>query len=275
MDPFSGLDLIVKTSRKETNIARAMWGQAPDKRGTSPVRPAEDGAGPALPPVPPPVVEEAVPAGLTADNLQALSGEPVALTPEAFGLTAENIKALDNATRLRQLRLQSMQKSLSPPAEENVTSPTALVEFDGSRDDWKRHTKVKVYSQSTGKWHAGAVAKVLTPGSINDRLEIHYKKNGTRNKKVLPRYSKMVMSREATQNSSSNSGSGDDAKIQTSPPPEPAQETRLPAGWTEHRCKTSGRYYYYNKETKTTLWDGDALKHGIITQIKVKTMRSG
>merc|ERR1712139_252169 len=51
LDPFSGLDLLIRATEKETRRARTLWGQKPKHEFDSPnkpVVPAENGQGPQI-----------------------------------------------------------------------------------------------------------------------------------------------------------------------------------------------------------------------------------
>merc|ERR1711964_8761 len=137
----------------------------------------------------------------------------------------------------------------------------------GSRDEWKRGTKVSLFSQGVNKWLNGVVYKVRNEGGLNEMLEVHYKKDGKRNKKILPRYSQHLKARVSA-NKSDGSSSPNQISSDSNGPAKRSPRG-LPKGWTEHQDKRNGRFYYYNKAHKKTLWDTDALKNGLISKIKV------
>lgn len=271
VDPFCDMDLLVRATRKESRLAREQWGQAPKREFDSspprerqqPVVPAPDGEGPALPVAQEiPVEEQKSSDSEPSDPIEAPT-DPNGIDPAMFKAATqaptldERAKAfLENETELRELRLQSLQKSTSP------TSGGNQLPNDGSRDHWKRGTKVNVYSKSDKKWFLGVVASFQEEGGLFEKLEVHYKKNGQRHKKFIPRYHKSLRAR-ISQAEPNTEGSPN-----TSPKHGSDNESNIAAGWTEHLCARTGRYYYNSKKEGKTVWDKQALTLGIISELK-------
>jgi len=272
VDPFCGMDLLRRATRAEAQLARSLWGQGYREEFDRPVAPpipipAADGEGPAvqpqvaLPPVPPPFAEEKekeekVEKSSPNSNPEEAPKNPNIIDPSMFKVATQSLderaKAfLENETQLRNLRLQSLPKP-------TVESPTDnMVPNDGSRDKWKRSTKISVWSETDQKWLLGVVVSIQEEGGLFEKLEVHYKRNGQRHKKYIPRYHKS-MKRRVGQNES---------------PPRPASPERsnnsdIAEGWTEHFDSNRERFYYYSKATRKTVWDKEALELGIIKTLR-------
>merc|ERR1712096_30670 len=99
---------------------------------------------------------------------------------------------LENETRLRQVRLLNLQVASSTGGK---TGGAASKQPDGTRDHWKRGTKISVFSQSDQTWFNGVVVAIQEDGGLFEKLEVHYKKNGQRHKKFIPRYSQYLNAR--------------------------------------------------------------------------------
>jgi len=98
--------------------------------------------------------------------------------------------------------------------------------------------------------------KIHEEGGIFEKLEVHYKRDGQRHKKLIPRYHKSMKRRVG----------------QFESPPRPASPERsnsnVAEGWTEHFDGNRNRFYYNNKATRQTVWDTEALKQGIIKALR-------
>lgn len=281
VDSFSGMDLVTRCSNKESKLAREYWGQAPRREfdrtpaRESPVEPASDGAGPAPQVVPevtsdpdqPATDDVALPTNHIDSSMfkQAADSKPVDLMEEKMK------ELLESEAKLREVRLQNLPKA-STPELSTTENPVP----DGSRDDWKRGTKIAVWSQGDLTWYNGVVAGIEEEGGLFEKLEVHFKKSGQRHKKLIPRYSNYLKKRQ-----SNSAVVSPEPSTRSKPRAEPSTADNAPQssdtpsnpngvreGWTEHFDKSRNRFYYYNKKERVTMWDSDALKLGIISEIK-------
>jgi len=246
VDPFCGLDLLVRASFKEAREARRSWGQVREYEFDDPKRPTVPGnvrAGPS----PPPVAEQG--SEITSPK-PPMPNNPAIIDPSVFRQATEidervkNFIAQENT--LRKLRIAKIKNS--KPVKQQLNE----VPRDGSRDQWARGTKIAVWSNEKA-WLPGVVVSVQEEGGLFEKLEVHYKKDGQRHKKILPRYHRSIRERSPTRSFA----------------PVPSKNIRK--GWREHFDAKTSRYYYSNKAEGRTVWDKHALKEGIIDKIPTES----
>merc|ERR1711964_180752 len=128
----------------------------------------------------------------------------------------------------------------------------------------------------------GIVVSIQEEGGLFEKLEVHYKKGGQRHKKFIPRYSKQLKVRgrrtesrndelQPPSNDDDTEDSFEDSDSPKSKPPSSKTASGLTDGWTEHFDKRTRRYYYNNKAAGKTLWDKEALKQGVIPEIRTRS----
>lgn len=187
--------------------------------------------------------------------LRTPSGVPLSITQIA------ELQEVQEQERLRDLRLSA----LRPPPEEVPSGPPLEGrpgmedDPDNPRDSWARATKLFVWSDSCQRWFPGVLARVDEEGSAAEKLVVHYRAdNGLKSQKMITRDSELIRLRISL-------GKPNRAGIT---PAKEEPDTFQSPGWSEHKDKRSGRYYYNNKSTGETLWDTQAVKRGVIPRVR-------
>jgi len=257
VDPFCGLDLITRASFKEAREARRSWGQIREYEFDDPKRPTVPGAN-AAGPSPSPLSE--LPSSPKSEGTSpkpplhpSAENHPAHIDPSVFRQATDVDERVRNYVAqeetLRKLRIGKI-KTSKPVKQQLNEMPR-----DGSRDQWARGTKVAVWSNEKC-WLPGVVVSIQEEGGLFEKLEVHYKKEGQRHKKIIPRYHRSIRERSPTRSFA----------------PNPSKHVKT--GWREHFDTKTSRYYYSNKAEGRVVWDKSALNEGIISEIPTQSPTS-